>query len=339
MMRGSPGRRLRLAFPFVATVLFVSLRYASWLRLSAIDLSWNYVVTQGLTHGFAWRLWYLAHYVLNVFWFIALIFVLFLVLGGYVGEYLNRVPSLKGYGINLAGSLVGMALFSALALLNSSPTIWLLVGFAALVPFFLRQRTALVLFAFIIAATAVPQPNSLWSPYHRIDFKPLPGPTGWPRVSAYTLISDHSWYQFVVDLSPEFLRLYPQAEPNQHLVPYYELPYQLTPNAKNVLILGAGTGNDAAGALRHGAEHVDAVEIDPEILRLGRQYHPERPYISPRVTTYADDARAFLKKTKKKYDLVVFGYLDSSILLSSFSSLRLDNYVYTLESFQDAKRS
>jgi spermidine synthase len=39
--------------------------------------------------------------------------------------------------------------------------------------------------------------------------------------------------------------------------------------------LGADTGNDVAAALRHGAEHIDAVELDPVILRLGKQYHPE----------------------------------------------------------------
>ena len=49
-----------------------------------------------------------------------------------------------------------------------------------------------------------------------------------------------------------------------------------------------------------------------------------------------DDARAFLKKTRDKYDLVVFAFLDSTTLLSGFSSLRLDNYVYTVESFSDA---
>jgi hypothetical protein len=103
------------------------------------------------------------------------------------------------------------------------------------------------------------------------------------------------------------------------------------------LILGAGAGNDVAGALRHGAEHVDAVEIDPVILGMGRQYHPEHPYNSPRVTVYTGDARSFLKKATKKYDLIVFAFLDSSTLLSSFSSLRLDNYVYTVESFQNAK--
>jgi hypothetical protein len=104
------------------------------------------------------------------------------------------------------------------------------------------------------------------------------------------------------------------------------------------LVVGAGTGNDVAAALRHGAMHVDAVEIDPVILELGRKYHPEHPYDSDRVTVFVDDARAFFKKTNQKYDLIVFGYLDSHTLLTSFSSVRLDNYVYTLESFREARK-
>ena len=40
---------------------------------------------------------------------------------------------------------------------------------------------------------------------------------------------------------------------------------------ENVLILGAGSGTDVAAALKHGAKHVDAVEIDPVILRLGKR--------------------------------------------------------------------
>jgi spermidine synthase len=39
---------------------------------------------------------------------------------------------------------------------------------------------------------------------------------------------------------------------------------------KNVLVLGAGSGTDVAAALAHGAQHVDAVEIDPAIIRVGR---------------------------------------------------------------------
>jgi hypothetical protein len=83
---------------------------------------------------------------------------------------------------------------------------------------------------------------------------------------------------------------------------------------------------------------VDAVEIDPVILELGKKYHPEHPYDSARVTVFIDDARAFFKKTNQRYDLIVFGYLDSHTLLTSMSSIRLDNYVYTLESFREARK-
>ena len=38
-----------------------------------------------------------------------------------------------------------------------------------------------------------------------------------------------------------------------------------------------------------------------------------------------------------KYDLIVFSSLDSHTVFSSFSSLRLDNYVYTLQSFELAR--
>jgi hypothetical protein len=213
----------------------------------------------------------------------------------------------------------------------------LLIGFALLTPFFVRERRSILIFALLLGAVAVPEPNTLWSPYYRIDFNRLPSPTGGPDRSVYSVVANHAWYQGLVDLSPDVLGRDRADEANPLLVPQYELPYRLVPNPNNVLILGAGTGNDVAAALRHGAGHVDAVEIDPEILRLGRQYHPERPYSSPRVTAYVDDARAYLKNTKKKYDLVVFGLLDSTTLLSSWSSLRLDNYVYTLESFRNAR--
>jgi hypothetical protein len=37
------------------------------------------------------------------------------------------------------------------------------------------------------------------------------------------------------------------------------------------------------------------------------------------------------------FDLIVFGFLDSHTMLSSLSVLRLDDYVYTLESFREAR--
>jgi len=116
---------------------------------------------------------------------------------------------------------------------------------------------------------------------------------------------------------------------------FYQWPYTVFGDKfDEVLILGAGTGTDVAAALRHGARHVDAVEIDPVILRLGAEHHPDRPYVDPRVRTVCDDARHFLRTTTKKYDLVVFALIDSLTLQSSFSSVRLESYMFTEESFR-----
>jgi hypothetical protein len=46
-----------------------------------------------------------------------------------------------------------------------------------------------------------------------------------------------------------------------------------------------------------------------------------------------DDARHFLRTTRKKYDLVVFALIDSLTMQSSFSGVRLESYMFTEESF------
>jgi hypothetical protein len=120
---------------------------------------------------------------------------------------------------------------------------------------------------------------------------------------------------------------------------YYEFPYYFKKAPGNVLVLGAGMGNDVAVALKMGARHVDAVEIDPKIIELGKRYHPEKPYLDARVTLIADDARTFTRNTDKKYDLIVFGTLDSHNLFSQMSSIKMENFVYTLESFREARKA
>jgi len=117
----------------------------------------------------------------------------------------------------------------------------------------------------------------------------------------------------------------------------YELPYNLA-KPKSVLVIGAGSGNDVVIALDRGAETIDAVEIDPTIAKMGKNLHPQRPYLDKKVNVFVDDARSFLNKTDKKYDLVVFSYLDAHRLLSQFSTIRLDNFIYTVESFKEAKK-
>lgn len=161
MMLGKPGRALRYAFPITALFVFLPIRYASLLHLTAVDLTWNYGVAQGAAASFGLRALYAIRFLTIVLAFLALVVVFFAVLGGFVGDCLKRAPPLRAYGINLAGSLVGMALFSVLAFFNSRPALWLLVGFALLVPFFVRDRLSILLLALVLAAVAVPEPNTL----------------------------------------------------------------------------------------------------------------------------------------------------------------------------------
>src|SRR5206468_336230 len=106
----------------------------------------------------------------------------------------------------------------------------------------------------------------------------------------------------------------------------------------DVLIIGAGSGNDIAHALRFGANQIDAVEIDPVIQDIGRHYHPDHPYQDPRVIPHLDDGRHFLRTTDRKYDLVIYALVDSLILHSGYANIRLESYLFTQQAFADVKR-
>ena len=44
-----------------------------------------------------------------------------------------------------------------------------------------------------------------------------------------------------------------------------------------------------------------------------------------------------MRRAHGTYDLVLFGLLDSHTQLSDYSNMRIDNFVYTKESFEEAK--
>ena len=91
-------------------------------------------------------------------------------------------------------------------------------------------------------------------------------------------------------------------------------------------------------ALANGAQEVDAVEIDPLIYQLGLTIHPDHPYDDPRVKIFIEDGRTFLRNTPAKYDLIVYALPDSLTLTSAYSSLRLESFLLTSNSIQEAMR-
>src|SRR6201987_2495595 len=328
--------RLKNWIPLLFTLLFLSARYSRFLGLTHIGFFTPDDYVWGI-HSHLPPLAVKALFVVGLALFFTMMTGFFVFIGCLVGMELKNCRQLPGYSANLGGSLAGMLLFTAMSFYSTPPAAWILAGCLLLSPFVYQHRTLMAAMVGVILLTAIPQPGAFWSPYYRIDFASLPPPSGWQTPAAYMLEVNHDYHQKAVDLSPDFVRRYPDYWPNSEALRSYDLPYQMISDPGDVLAVGAGTGNDVAAALLHGAQHVDAVEIDPVIVRLGLEHHPEHPYNSPRVSVIVNDARAFFNHSHRKYDLIIFGHLDSHTMLSSFSSLRLDNYVYTVESFRQAK--
>ena len=137
-------------FPYVALSLFAIIRFADFLHLTHVGFTdVSYQVFGSLGSGIS--------PILGLFWYLVvtavilgLVVAFFIPLGGFVGEWIKNFEPLRGYGINLMGSLVGILLFSALAFLHTSPAIWLFVGCATLIPFWRSRPVALVALAAIL---------------------------------------------------------------------------------------------------------------------------------------------------------------------------------------------
>jgi hypothetical protein len=268
----------------------------------------------------------------------------FALIGQEVGRALRPFAPLPGYSINILGSLCGVLGFAAVSLLRVSPTVWFGVGAVVLLGYLLisdirrwRLATLVALVGIVVVAQHAASSKPIgatrsWSSYYEIDVVPYLGTTG--TQYGYNIIVNKDSHQQALDLSDRFIAD-PFIEGRRDI---YDLPYKFV-QPKRVLVVGAGTGNDVAAVLRNAPDAiVDAVEIDPVIADLGRKLHPEHPYDNPNVHLHIDDARSFIQKTDAKYDLVVFGFLDSHRLFSQMSSVRMDNYVYTRENFESLER-
>src|ERR1700676_211398 len=271
-----------------------------------------------------------------------LITYIFIPIGQTVSRQIELAPRpLYGYSWNLAGSLAGILAFFAVSWLALPPAVWftiVLAGMALLQSSRsdrIRLAIAVVPVVLLLMDPSTPRHFNLWTPYQQIDVEDYKFPDG--ELRGTNIRVNHTGYQTIVNLSPDFLARHPQLLKEAQDENPYNLPFRFVPPNPRVLIVGSGTGNDVAAALRHQSRAVDAVEIDPKILDLGRTRHPEHPYDDPRVSAHLTDARAFMKRTTARYDLILFGLLDSHTQLSDYSNMRLDNFVYTEESFREAR--
>ncbi len=245
--------------------------------------------------------------------------------GEIVGRCFRELPGLQAYRLDLIGSLAGVGGFTLLSFLGAPPVVWgsvVAVGYAVLLgrrmP--LLSRAALVVIVSMLAIESTAAGVS-WSPYYEVRTVDRTDTEG----STVSISANGIPHQ---DIKPIERLLTEDAR--------YRLPYERLPDLSldRILIVGAGNGNDVAVALSKGATAVDAVEIDPRLLEIGRERHPDDPYADPRVQTVVDDGRAFLERTDEKYDLIIFALPDSLTLVTGAASIRLESYLFTEEAIR-----
>jgi hypothetical protein len=256
-------------------------------------------------------------------------------------------PPLKSYLSDIGGSIAGVVVFTLLSFLQTSPWLWFLCiaamlllvfpsrGFECLVSLMVLLAIAIMSYCVGMQKIVSIQNNHkqyylhktiTWSPYQKIE--------AWSSSMPQLIL--HIWASGISHQA-----IVAKSQINQT---FYSKPYEMithhqgrafTPN--NVLIIGAGSGNDVVEALIKNAKHIDAVEIDPVIAQTGFQLNPANPYQDPRVHVIVNDGRAYLQQTHKQYDLIIFALTDSLVKISGLSQLRLENYLFTLQSLASAK--
>ena len=204
------------------------------------------------------------------------------------------------YAMSTAGSLAGtlvtgfvvVPVFETGQILFGTAMVLTLLGAASLAWHW--RSAALVAVVLPLLARAAPKP-------------PLP---------AGFVVLDHAQSLYglveVIDdhnLSVRFLRadhsiigaqLLPSHEPGFSFIYALEAVRFLRPDAKNMLQIGLGIGSLPA-ALKAQGITVDVVEIDPAVIRFASQYFD----FSTQGEIHEEDARTFLRRTERRYDVIV----------------------------------
>jgi spermidine synthase len=258
--------------------------------------------------------------------FFVLIALTFIGLGQVMGRAFNAIPNrVVAYSVDILGSLAGIVVFGLMSYLRTPPVLWYALGTVIVLRFLPRLSwfqaacaIALVGGLGLLGHYEAARRITIWSPYYKIYYNPKFG----------TLMTNNIGHQTMAPIGEKG--------------PAYMLPHLLNRDAGNapfgrVLIIGAGSGNDVSAALLGGVDHVDAVEIEPVLNETGRRDHPNRPYSDPRVSIHLDDGRSFVRRSNQTYDLISYALVDSLVLHSGYSSLRLESFLFTEQAFGDVK--
>ncbi len=117
---------------------------------------------------------------------------------------------------------------------------------------------------------------------------------------------------------------------------YRAIPFKMAPEHARSLIIGPGGGSDVLVALAAGSEKVTAVEMNPLMLRFARHFGASTGHLydHPKVETILSEGRTFIRRTDRRFDVILMGFVDSWAAVASGGLSLSENHLYTVEAFQ-----
>ncbi|HQH27496.1 MAG TPA: hypothetical protein PLP17_08890, partial [Oligoflexia bacterium] len=340
-----------LAFMVVSTALFgfglsgvyLALRSHATVRSRPLSLSMLCLVLTAAMIGayltitnIPFRMWQFhqssANYFYLALWYTALV-VPFFFAGLLIARLLSAFPrrSARLYGFDLLGAACGALLLipviSAFGGVGTAVFAALLAALSGLCFLHRSQKitAALLVCAALMLGAILPQAEQVLPlKYHqnkrRYNRAVQAGhiyETRWSPISKVDVaFHKDNVYDLWIDGGTNESAIFRWSGDEENLKPMTFSSIGLVHNLRRgtspqVMIIGPAGGKEVLFALSHGARHVDAVELDPSIVKfvesspykefMGGLYQKER------VTLTNDEGRSFLRrKPKQHYDIIQF---------------------------------
>ncbi|MBL8899657.1 MAG: hypothetical protein JNM84_18645 [Planctomycetes bacterium] len=154
------------------------------------------------------------------------------------------------------------------------------------------------------------------------------------------IVLDSLWFTQDSSYGSPLIRMQPGAE-RFFEDTVYGAAYFRKPVQPEVLIIGLGGAPDVQTALHFGASKIVGVDMNQTTLDMVRESFAEtlgRPYQQPQVEIARADGRSFLRRDKRTYDIIQLTGVDTKFVFASGNLAVHENYLYTLQAFEDYLR-
>jgi len=233
----------------------------------------------------------------------------------------DKIPGLI-YGWEAAGSLAGGFVFAFLIQKYTNPfqsaSIIFVLSMISCVPLLITGKKFFLTLIWCAIILMLPCFNTVYSNLNNTTLTEEFGLKTPPVYYANTHYGNITVFQqeqqlsFMIDGSLVFTLPYPDTE---WIETISHFPLLYSKKAENILVIGAGIKGVIPEILKYKNVSIDCVEINPELIHLinkfSSYYFPG--YSSEKIKIITDDAIGFLRKTTKKWDVII---LDAGFPLS-----------------------